>query len=86
MNSFITTDLRAWYLIHEFDSSDDPLSDGQIDGDVTVAALQVRVALTQSLDPEVLRAHRGARTDSRVDSNRVAGAFYDTLRTEKATT
>lgn len=41
-DSFITTDLRAWYITHE-------LSGGTIGGDVTVAALQVRVALTESL-------------------------------------
>lgn len=41
-DSFVTTDVRAWYLAHEF-------SDGTIGGDVTVAALQVRLALTESL-------------------------------------
>ena len=41
-DSFITTDLRAWYISHE-------ISDGTVGGDVTVAALQVRLALTESL-------------------------------------
>lgn len=41
-DSFVTTDLRAWYINHE-------LSGGTIGGDVTVAALQVRVVLTESL-------------------------------------
>jgi hypothetical protein len=39
-DSFITTDLRAWYVDHDLDT---------IEGDVTVAALQVRLALTESL-------------------------------------
>jgi hypothetical protein len=39
-DSFVTTDLRAWYLAHDLDT---------IEGDVTVAALQVRLALTESL-------------------------------------
>ena len=39
-DSFVTTDLRAWYLEHDLDT---------IEGDVTVAALQVRLALTESL-------------------------------------
>ena len=41
-DSFVTTDVRAWYLEHNFDSD-------TIGGDVMVAALQVRVALTDSL-------------------------------------
>ncbi|MDP4610453.1 MAG: hypothetical protein NWT02_04645 [Opitutales bacterium] len=43
-DAFITTDLRAWYLQHNFDS--DTLGSN---ADVTVAALQVRIALTESL-------------------------------------
>ncbi|NCG08352.1 MAG: hypothetical protein GWO81_02085 [Verrucomicrobia bacterium] len=39
-DSFITSDLRAWYLSHQLD---------RIGGEVTVAALQVRVALTEQL-------------------------------------
>lgn len=41
-DAFVTTDLRAWYVQHNFDSD-------TIGGDVTVAALQVRMALTESL-------------------------------------
>lgn len=41
-DSFVTTDLRAWYL-------DQNMSGGSVGGDVMVAALQVRVALTESL-------------------------------------
>lgn len=41
-DSFVTTDLRAWYVAHEFSSD-------TVQGDVTVAALQVRLALTESL-------------------------------------
>ena len=41
-DSFVTTDLRAWYISHE-------ISDSTVGGDVTVAALQVRLALTESL-------------------------------------
>ena len=39
-DSFITTDLRAWYINHQL---------GEIDGSVDVGALQVRVALTERL-------------------------------------
>ncbi|MGJ8637783.1 MAG: hypothetical protein ACSHYA_00180 [Opitutaceae bacterium] len=39
-DSFVTTDARAWYLSHNLDT---------IGGDVTVMALQLRVALTESL-------------------------------------
>lgn len=41
-DSFVTTDLRAWYLEHDFGND-------TIGGELAVAALQVRVALTQSL-------------------------------------
>lgn len=41
-DSFITTDLRAWYVQHDFGSD-------SIGGDLATAALQVRVALTESL-------------------------------------
>lgn len=39
-DSFITSDLRAWYLNHEIDT---------LGGDVTVAALQIRLALTSKI-------------------------------------
>ncbi len=39
-DAFVTTDLRAWYIDHDLDT---------VEGDVTVAALQVRIALTESL-------------------------------------
>lgn len=39
-DAYVTSDLRAWYLNHELDS---------VDGEVTVAALQVRVALNENL-------------------------------------
>ncbi len=41
-DSFVTTDLRAWYLNHQFGND-------TLGGDVTVMALQIRVALTESL-------------------------------------
>ncbi len=41
-DSFVTTDLRAWYAEHHFYSD-------SIRGEATVAALQVRVALTEQL-------------------------------------
>lgn len=41
-NSFITTDIRAWYLYHTFPKSN-------LGGNAQVAAVQVRVALTDSL-------------------------------------
>jgi hypothetical protein len=44
-NSFITSDLRAYYLYHKFDNAG---VDG-IGGDVQIAALQVRLALTDRL-------------------------------------
>jgi hypothetical protein len=50
-DSFVTTDLRAWYLQHDLDT---------IEGDVTVAALQVRLALTESLQ---LVAYKDGYTD-----------------------
>lgn len=40
-DSFVTTDLRAWYVRHEFGST--------LGGRATVAALQVRAALTESI-------------------------------------
>jgi hypothetical protein len=52
-DSFITTDLRAWYLEHDFGTD-------TVGGDVTVAALQVRVALTESLQ---LVAYKDGYTD-----------------------
>jgi hypothetical protein len=39
-DSFITSDLRAWYLNHDLDT---------LGGDVTVAALQIRLAITGNL-------------------------------------
>lgn len=45
-DAFITTDVRAWYLTHSFDSdTKGVLKNGSVD----VAALQVRVALTERL-------------------------------------
>lgn len=41
-DSFVTTDVRAWYAKHHFYND-------TIGGDVTVMALQARLALTQSL-------------------------------------
>lgn len=41
-DAFINTDLRAWYVDHQF-------SNGTIGGDVQVYALQVRLALTDRL-------------------------------------
>lgn len=52
-DSFITTDLRAWYLVHE-------ISGGTLGGDVTVAALQARLALTESLQ---FVAYKDGHTD-----------------------
>jgi hypothetical protein len=45
-DAFVTTDLRAWYLNHDFDSDTDGVLNS---GSVEVMALQVRVALTDSL-------------------------------------
>lgn len=45
-DSFITTDLRAWYVNHDFDSDTNAVLNS---GSVSVYALQVRVALTESL-------------------------------------
>jgi len=45
-DSFITTDLRAWYVDHSFDSDTKGILNN---GSLTVMALQVRVALTDSL-------------------------------------
>lgn len=45
-DAFVTTDVRAWYLVHHFDSDTSTVLNN---GEVTVAALQVRVALTESL-------------------------------------
>lgn len=45
-DSFITTDLRAWYVRHDFDSDTRAVLNN---GSVEVFALQVRVALTESL-------------------------------------
>jgi hypothetical protein len=46
-NSFITSDLRAWYVFHNFDSNG--VANGGIGGDAQVVALQVRLALTDRL-------------------------------------
>lgn len=46
-NSFITSDVRAWYVYHQFDN--DGVANGGIGGDVQVAAVQVRLALTDRL-------------------------------------
>jgi hypothetical protein len=45
-DAFVTTDLRAWYLSHDFDSDTAAVLGN---GSVEVMALQVRVALTKSL-------------------------------------
>ncbi|WPJ98196.1 hypothetical protein SH580_10845 [Coraliomargarita algicola] len=45
-DSFVTTDVRAWYVRHDFDSD----TKGVLgNGSATVMAVQVRVALTESL-------------------------------------
>lgn len=46
-NSFVTTDIRVWYLYHKFDN--DGVANGGIGGDAQVAAVQVRLALTDRL-------------------------------------
>ncbi|MFK7789602.1 MAG: hypothetical protein AB8C95_08960, partial [Phycisphaeraceae bacterium] len=46
-NSFITSDVRAWYAYHQFDN--DGIANGGIGGTVQVAAVQVRLALTDRL-------------------------------------
>ncbi|MEO0475556.1 MAG: hypothetical protein AAF085_06250 [Planctomycetota bacterium] len=46
-NSFVTSDIRAWYIYHQFDN--DGVANGGIGGDVQVAAVQVRLALTDRL-------------------------------------
>lgn len=45
-DAFVTTDLRAWYVEHDFDSD---TAGVLANGSATVMALQVRVALTESL-------------------------------------
>ncbi|MGZ0656959.1 hypothetical protein ACWPKO_05020 [Coraliomargarita sp. W4R53] len=45
-DSFVTTDVRAWYVEHNFDSDTKAITNN---GSVTVMALQLRVALTESL-------------------------------------
>ena len=45
-DSFVSSDLRAWYLVHHF--YNDTIGGGT-NGEVTVAALQVRLALTETL-------------------------------------
>jgi hypothetical protein len=45
-DSFVTTDIRAWYVEHDFDSD----TKGVLaNGSATVMAVQVRIALTESL-------------------------------------
>lgn len=46
-NSFITSDVRAWYVYHQFDN--DGIANGGIGGNAQVAAVQVRLALTDRL-------------------------------------
>lgn len=46
-NSFITTDIRAWYVFHDFDAGG--AATGGIGGNVQVAAVQARLALTDRL-------------------------------------
>jgi hypothetical protein len=45
-DSFVTTDVRAWYVSHSFDSDTGAVLNK---GSVSVMAVQVRVALTESL-------------------------------------
>lgn len=45
-DAFVTTDLRAWYVQHDFDSDTAAVLNN---GSAMVAALQVRVALTEQL-------------------------------------
>lgn len=46
-NSFITSDIRAWYLYHQFDN--DGVANGGLGGTAQIAAVQVRLALTDRL-------------------------------------
>ena len=46
-NTFITSDVRAWYAYHQFDN--DGIANGGIGGNAQVAAVQVRLALTDRL-------------------------------------
>lgn len=46
-NSFITSDVRAWYIYHQFDNNG--VANGGIGGDVSVVAAQLRLALTDRL-------------------------------------
>ena len=45
-DSFVTTDLRAWYVQHDFDSDTKGILNN---GSASVMALQLRVALTENL-------------------------------------
>jgi hypothetical protein len=45
-DAFVTSDLRAWYVRHDFDADTDAVLNK---GSATVMALQIRVALTESL-------------------------------------
>lgn len=54
-DSFVTTDIRAWYVYHKFDA--DSVIDG---GDAQVAAVQVRLAITDQLQ---LVAYKDGYTD-----------------------
>ncbi|MDQ8195555.1 hypothetical protein QEH59_14070 [Coraliomargarita sp. SDUM461004] len=45
-DSFVTSDVRAWYVSHEFDSDTGAVLNN---GSATVMALQLRLALTESL-------------------------------------
>lgn len=56
-DSFVTTDLRAWYVKHDFDSDTKAVLGN---GSVEVMALQVRVALTESLQ---LVAYKDGHTE-----------------------
>lgn len=46
-NTFITSDVRAWYAFHQFDN--DGIANGGIGGTAQIAAVQVRLALTDRL-------------------------------------
>ncbi|MEM6259049.1 MAG: hypothetical protein AAGI37_12110 [Planctomycetota bacterium] len=46
-NSFVTSDVRAWYIYHQFDNNG--VANGGIGGNAQIAAVQIRLALTDRL-------------------------------------
>lgn len=56
-DSFVTTDVRAWYVAHDFDSDTFTTLNN---GSATVMAVQLRVALTESLQ---LVAYKDGHTE-----------------------